>query len=58
MLFEVNDKFSYCVTVRVQLDGTDVYTENKINLHDQVYKDIDRNFLLLIVVAWSRCITI
>ncbi|CAM9669122.1 unnamed protein product [Ectocarpus fasciculatus] len=37
MLFEVNDKFSYCVTVRVQLDGTDVYTENKINLHDQMY---------------------
>ena len=60
MLFEVNDKFSYCVTVRVQLDGTDVYTENKINLHDQVRcRCINgRRYSGLFLFLPSRCITI
>ena len=35
--FTANEKFSYFVRITVRIDGTDVYSENKINLHDQMY---------------------
>mmetsp|Transcript_19089 Transcript_19089/g.24647 ORF Transcript_19089/g.24647 Transcript_19089/m.24647 type:complete len:395 (-) Transcript_19089:255-1439(-) len=35
--FKVNEKFSYFITVRVCLDGTQIESRNKINLQDQVY---------------------
>lgn len=37
LLFEANTKFSYFIHLTVQLDGTDIVSQNRINLHDQVY---------------------
>ena len=35
--FKANDKFSYYITMQANLDGTNIRTQNSINLHDQVY---------------------
>ena len=37
MNFEVNDKFSYFIHLDVVLEGTNIRSSNKINLHDQMY---------------------
>ena len=34
--FVANEKFSYHITMTAGIDGTNVKTSNKINLHDQV----------------------
>jgi histone-arginine methyltransferase CARM1 len=36
LIFEANEKFSYYVYMTARIDGTEVVSENKINLHDQV----------------------
>ena len=38
--FKANDKFSYYITMQANLDGTNIRTQNSINLHDQVYISI------------------
>ena len=50
LLFEVNDKFSYCITARVRIDGTDVYSENVINLQDQVPPSITFKNVTIITI--------
>lgn len=35
--FDVNEKFSYNINMKVRLDGTEVESENTIYLHDQLY---------------------
>jgi histone-arginine methyltransferase CARM1 len=37
MHFTVNDKFSYNIEMTARLDGTEIETTNRINLHDQQY---------------------
>lgn len=36
LIFTANEKFSYSITMTAGIDGTNVKTSNKINLHDQV----------------------
>jgi hypothetical protein len=38
--FTANEKFSYFITMTAGIDGTNVKTSNKINLHDQVSEKI------------------
>lgn len=35
--FQVNDKFSYNISLRAGIDGTEVTAQNEIRLHDQMY---------------------
>jgi len=35
--FIANDKFSYFIDMDIQLDGTNIRSRNRINLHDQMY---------------------
>jgi histone-arginine methyltransferase CARM1 len=35
--FIANDKFSYYIDMDIQLDGTNIRSRNRINLHDQMY---------------------
>ena len=37
LYFEANDKFSYNIDMKVTLDGTQVTSQNRIYLHDQMY---------------------
>lgn len=37
LAFSANDKFSYFIDMTARIEGTDVETSNKINLHDQMY---------------------
>ena len=36
LVFEANSKFSYFIHLTARLDGTDITSQNRINLHDQV----------------------
>jgi hypothetical protein len=56
MKFTANAKFSYFIDLVVRLDGTDIVSENRVNLHDQVtYNDVALNwlFVLIIVLFWQ-----
>ena len=37
LLFVANEKFSYNITMTIQLDGTDISSTNVVRLHDQMY---------------------
>ena len=37
MHFQVNDKFSYNINMTARIDGTEIETSSKVNLHDQQY---------------------
>jgi hypothetical protein len=41
MDFQANDKFSYFIFMTATIDGTDIKSQNKINLHDQVQYNIN-----------------
>ena len=36
LVFQANDKFSYYILMTASLEGTNITSQNKINLHDQV----------------------
>ena len=37
MQFDVNERFSYTIGLKVELEGCGIIIENVINLHDQAY---------------------
>ena len=37
MTFQANDKFSYYILLTASIDGTNISSTNRINLHDQMY---------------------
>ena len=52
--FTANEKFSYFITMTAGIDGTNVKTSNKINLHDQVSDKITVGSF--VIVCQSSCL--
>jgi hypothetical protein len=50
--FTANEKFSYFISMTAGIDGTNVKTSNKINLHDQVS---DKITVGLFVIEYQFC---